>query len=453
MLARVAAGLSGWSMRWIPDPLVIAVALSLFTFGLALATTDSSPLALLRAWGDGFWGLNEFAMQMCLVMVTGSILAASRPFARLLDALARRPRTPRGAIALMAVFSMGTALFHWGVSLIGSAVFARHVARRRPDVDYPLLIASAYLGMGAVWHAGLSGSVPLLVATPGHFLAEATGVVPITDTILRPFNLVLLAVVFVIMAAMAVAMHPPAARVKPPPPEVLAGEEAFEPSEPSARAESSRASARALTPALRLERSPFVALLLGGAGCLWLVATLRDKGASAITLNLVNFAFLMLGILLHGRLSGFLRAAAEAGQHVWGVIIQFPLYAGIMGMMKGSGLAQVIAGWFTGASTPQSYPSLVLWYSAILNYFVPSGGSKWAIEGPYVLEAANRLGVSASDTVLAYAWGEMVTDIIQPFWAIPLLAVAGLSFRDITGYGMTFCLVYALIVGGAFVFI
>jgi short-chain fatty acids transporter len=138
---------------------------------------------------------------------------------------------------------------------------------------------------------------------------------------------------------------------------------------------------------------------------------------------------------------------------VWGVIIQFPLYAGIMGMMRGSGLADVIAGWFTSASTRETYPSLVLWYSAILNYFVPSGGSKWAIEGPYVLAAAERLGVAASDTVLAYAWGEMVTDIIQPFWAIPLLAVAGLSFRDIAGYGMAFCLVYALIVGGAFALI
>jgi hypothetical protein len=165
MLARLAALLSGWSVRWIPDPLVIAVALSLLTFGLALATTDAGPLALVRAWGDGFWGLNEFAMQMCLVMVTGSILAASRPFARLLDALARRPRGPRGAIALMAAFSMGTALFHWGLSLIGSAVFARHLARRRPDVDYPLLIASAYLGMGVARR--LLGPVPLLVATPG----------------------------------------------------------------------------------------------------------------------------------------------------------------------------------------------------------------------------------------------------------------------------------------------
>jgi short-chain fatty acids transporter len=450
MLARLAAALSGWSVRWIPDPLVIAVALSLVTFALALATTAARPVELLRAWGDGFWGLNEFAMQMCLVIVTGSILAASRPFARLLDALARRPRTPRGAIALMAVFSMGTALFHWGLSLIGSAVFARHLARRRPDVDYPLLIASAYLGMGAVWHAGLSGSVPLLVATPGHFLAEATGVVPITATILRPFNLVLVACVFVVMAVMAVGMHPPAGRTKAAPAAALAGEEDLA---PEAEVRSSAPPRRADTPAVRIEQSPIVALVLGGAGCLWLAVTFMDKGASAVTLNLVNFAFLTLGILLHGRLSAFLRAAAEAGGHVWGVIVQFPLYAGIMGMMKGSGLADVIADWFTRASTPQSYPSLVLWYSAILNYFVPSGGSKWAIEGPYVLAAAGRLGVPASDTVLAYAWGEMVTDIIQPFWAIPLLAVAGLSFRDIAGYGMTFCLVYALIVGGAFVLI
>jgi short-chain fatty acids transporter len=196
-----------------------------------------------------------------------------------------------------------------------------------------------------------------------------------------------------------------------------------------------------------------VALILGGAGIGWLLLTARAKGAGAVTLNFVNFAFLTLGLVLHARPSSFLRAAASAGSHVWGVIVQFPLYAGIMGMMRGSGLSDVIAGWFTRASSPDSYPAFVLWYSAILNYFVPSGGSKWAIEGPYVLEAAQRLGVRASDTVLAYAWGEMVTDIIQPFWAIPLLAVAGLSFREIAGYGMAFCLVYALLVGGAFVLI
>jgi short-chain fatty acids transporter len=383
-------------------------------------------------------------MQMCLVIVTGSILAASRPFVRLLDALAACPRSPRAAIGMMALFSMTAALFHWGLSLIGSAVFARHLARRRGDLDYPLLIASAYLGMGAVWHAGLSGSVPLLVATPGHFLAETTGVIPITETIFRPFNLALVGLVMVAMTFLAVAMHPKPGAAMPAPASALAGDEPASDVEPRTPS---------LTPALRLERSPVVAFLLGGAGLLWLVLTVRAKGAGAVTLNFVNFAFLTLGLLLHGRPSSFLRAAAGAGSHVWGVIVQFPLYAGIMGMMRGSGLSDVIAGWFTRASDPESYPSFVLWYSAILNYFVPSGGSKWAIEGPYVLEAAAQLGVRASDTALAYAWGEMVTDIIQPFWAIPLLAVAGLTFREIAGYGLAFCLLYALIVGGAFVFI
>jgi short-chain fatty acids transporter len=444
MFSRIAARLTAWSMRWIPDPLVIAVGLSLLTFALALATTAATPADLLRSWGDGFWGLNEFAMQMCLVIVTGSILAESRPFARLLDALAARPRSARGAIAMMAIFSMTTALFHWGLSLIGSAVFARHLARRRPGVDYPLLVASAYLGMGAVWHAGLSGSVPLLVATPGHFLAETTGVIPITETIFRPFNMLLVAVVMVAMTLLAVAMHPRPGMATVAPASALAGDDA---------APAAAEPKTSLTPAQRLEHSPAVAFLLGGAGLLWLVLTARAKGAGAVTINFVNFAFLTLGLLLHARPASFLRAAASAGSHVWGVIVQFPLYAGIMGMMRGSGLSDVIAGWFTRASSAESYPSFVLWYSAILNYFVPSGGSKWAIEGPYVLDAAQRLGVHASDTVLAYAWGEMVTDIIQPFWAIPLLAVAGLSFREIAGYGLAFCLVYAVLVGGAFLLI
>jgi short-chain fatty acids transporter len=201
-----------------------------------------------------------------------------------------------------------------------------------------------------------------------------------------------------------------------------------------------------LAPAQWLERSRFVNLLVGGAGLVWLAWWFASRGLAGVNLNSVNFAFLMLGVLLHGRPAALLAAAERGGRYVWGIILQFPFYAGIFGIIKESKLQDVIAGWFTSISTPASYPVIVLWYSGLLNYVIPSGGSKWAIEAPYIVQAAHRVGADLHSTVLAYAWGDMLTDIIQPFWAIPLLAIARLSFRDIMGYGLIFFLVYAALV-------
>ena len=155
-------------------------------------------------------------------------------------------------------------------------------------------------------------------------------------------------------------------------------------------------------------------------------------------------------MLLHGTPQRFLAAAEEAGHHVWGIVIQFPLYGGIFGIIKFSGLQDAAAGWFAGATSPAYYPLFVTWYSGILNYLIPSGGAKWAVEAPYVLQAAQSMGASVPATVLAYAWGDMLTDIIQPFWAIPLLGLAKLQFRDIMGYALLFFAIYAVLVTGAF---
>ncbi len=161
----------------------------------------------------------------------------------------------------------------------------------------------------------------------------------------------------------------------------------------------------------------------------WLGWHFSKNGWNGINLDVVNFMFLTVGILLHWTPASFLKAAEEGGKFIWGVAVQFPFYAGIFGIIKFSGLAEVMANWFTAIATKETYPFIVLWYSGILNYIVPSGGSKWAIEAPYIIQAAKNLGVENSVTIIAYAWGDMVTDVIQPFWAIPLLGVAKLGFR------------------------
>ncbi len=439
MLQRVARGLTAWSTRWVPDAYVIAVLLTGFVFVLGLVFTASSPLDLVRYWGSGFWELLSFGMQMCLIIVTGYMLAVAAPVRRMFDALARRAKSPRGAVVMTALLSLGLATIHWGLSIVGSAVFVRRVARQQPRADYRLLVCCAYLGLGTLWHAGLSASMPLLVATPGHFMEKELGVIPVTRTLLHPLNLALVAATIIVLTTLAARLQP-AGGVEP-----LVDWSSTPDDDDDAPPVAPPAGA-ARTPAARLEDSRLVNWIVGLSGLVWLGWWFAAHGLQGINLNTVNFTFLMLAVLLHGRPSALLAAAERGGRYVWGVILQFPFYAGIFGIIKESKLQDVIAGWFTGVSRPSTYPLVVLWYSGLLNYVIPSGGSKWAIEAPYVVKAAHVLGARLDLTVLAYAWGDMLTDIIQPFWAIPLLTMVRLSFRDIMGYGLLFFAVYATLV-------
>jgi short-chain fatty acids transporter len=439
MLQRLAGAMTRWSTRWVPDAWIIAVILSVITFVLGLAFTRSTPYQLVQYWGNGFWILLSFAMQMSLIIVTGYILATTPLFTRLLDGLAGLPRSPRGAIAVMALVSMLLAWLNWGLSIVGSAVFTRFVARKQQGVDYRLLVATAYLGLGVMWHSGLSGSATLLVATPKHFLEGDIGVIPITETTFHPFNLLLAGVILVALTVFGPTMHPRREDTVTVDPALLADAAVTPPARPAHP-----------TPALRLEHSPAVNLVVALAGFVWLWWYLGEKGFAGINIDLVNFTLLMVGVLLHWTPASFLKAATEAGGFIWGVVIQFPFYAGIFGIIRYSGLAEVMAGWFTAVASQSTYPFVVLWYSGILNYIVPSGGSKWAIEAPYVITAGKALGVPNPITILAYAWGDMVTDIIQPFWAIPLLGVAKLEFRDIMGYCLLYFAVYMVIISVAF---
>jgi short-chain fatty acids transporter len=432
--------LTQWSTCWVPDSYIIAVFLTLFTFALGLLFTPSTPYQLIQYWGNGFWELLSFAMQMCLIIMTGYVLAVSKPFSRGLDWLAGVPKSPQGAVALMAFVSMVTAWINWGLSIVGSAVFVRFMVRRQRGVDYRLLVCCAYLGLGIMWHSGLSASAPLLVATPKHFMEKDLGLIPVTETVFHPFNLGLAFVILIVFTLLAPLMHPRRESIVEVDPLLLKEEREY-PIKPDTRA---------MTPAVWIEHSPLVNLIVGLAGIIWLVWWLGDKGFNGININVVNFIFLMLGVLLHWTPASFLKAAEEGGRFIWGVVVQFPFYAGIFGIIKFSALQDVLANWFTSIATAKTYPFLIVWYSGILNYIIPSGGSKWAVEAPYVIQAAKTLGTNLNFTIIAYAWGDMLTDIIQPFWAIPLLGVAKLNFRDIMGYGLIFFVIYATIISLAF---
>lgn len=432
-LVRIAEGLGRFSARFVPSAFAIAVLLSLLTMGLAIGWGGAPPEQVLGAWGGGFWELLTFSMQMALVMFTGYLLALTAPVRGLLERLAGLAKSPRGAVALMAFVSMALAYINWGLSLVASAMLVRFVARRRPDVDYRLLVACAYFGLGATWHAGLSASAPLLVATPGHFLEKQLGVLPIDRTLFSAFNVGLTVAVVAGLTLLAWALHPTPERTVRVDPAVLEKLGDFVPPE--------RPAERGL--AVWLDHARLLNVVFGVLGLVWFARHLALNGGwKAINLNVVNFLFLVLAVLLHGTPARLLKASEEAGGVLHGIVLQFPLYAGIYGIFKATGLTDRIGELFVSLSTRETFPAIVYLYSGVVNYFVPSGGSKWAIEAPYLLSAAGALGVAPEKVVLAYAWGDMATDLIQPFWALPLLAVARLEFKDILGFLLLAFLLY-----------
>jgi len=447
-------GMTRWTERWVPDAFVIVIVLSFITFAFAIIWGFKPEVGLgsraygsIQAWGQGFWDLLAFAMQMCLIMMTGYILACSPPVRRLLDGLSgwSNPEKPWQAILVMSLFSMIAAWLNWGLSLIASAMLALFIVRRNPKVDYRLLVAAAYLGLGCTWHSGLSGSATLLVATPDNFLIKGKlldATIPVANTIFHPFNLILTVIVVAVVSGLMVLMHPRPGKVFVVKPELMNQLKLYEaPPKPTQWA----------SPSDWMNWWPGFNLIVSMGGLIWLIWHFSTKGVD-LNLNVINFAMLMLGILFHWRPWSFLKATEDAGKAVWGIVIQFPFYAGILGLFKFTLLSTVFTKAFVAISTPQTFPLFLYWYGGILNYLIPSGGGEWAVVAPYVIPAAKELGVGMGTTVVTFAWADMMTDMIQPFWAIAMLAVARLHFRDIMGYLLMVFFVYFVVTSVAFLF-
>lgn len=438
MLARLATLLAHSAERYVPSAFAIAVLLTGVTFVGALAV-GASPGDTVVAWGRGFWTLSPFAMQMALVVLTGYLVSTAPPVDRAFQAVARLAGSPARAATLMAAVSMSLAWLHWGLSLVGSAMLVRHIARAQPRVDFRLLVTAAYLGMGTTWHAGLSGSVPLLMASPGHFLEATTGLVPLATTTFAPFNLALSVMVAVVMVAVVWGLHPAPGDAVVVSAAALDGLERFDPPPVPAT----------VSFAAWCDHTRVLPLALGATGAAWLGWYVRTNGPQ-LTLDVLNFVFLMTAIVLHGRLASVMAAGEQGARLLAGVVLQFPLYAGMYGVIEGTGLARVLGDAIARTATADTLPLALYWYSSALNYFVPSGGSKWAVEAPFIIDAARRLGVGLDEVILAYAWGDMASNLIQPFWALPLLAAARLGFRDIMGYAALCFAVISVLVSLAF---
>ncbi|HAA44801.1 MAG: short-chain fatty acid transporter [Halomonas sp. 54_146] len=412
--------------RYLPDPYIFVLLLTLIAAVAAIAIERQSPLAVLRFWGDGFWGLLTFSMQMLLVLVTGFMLASSPPVKRILQKLAGTAKSPGGAIILVTLVSLAASWINWGFGLVVGALFAKELARLI-RVDYRLLVASAYSGF-VVWHGGLAGSIPLTIATEGHFSADQIGVISTGSTIFAFFNLAIVVCLFIAIPLVNRLMLP--------------DEKDSVYVDPSLLNDQPEQVGRITRPAERLENSMTLALLVGVPGLLFLLDHFFLRGGS-LNLNVVNFLFLFLAIVLHRTPRNLLNSLNEAIKGGAGIVIQFPFYAGIMAIMVQSGLAESMSEWLVSFATATTLPFWSFISAGIVNLFVPSGGGQWAVQAPVMLPAAQALGADISRVAMAVAWGDAWTNLLQPFWALPVLAIAGLKAKDIMG----FCLIQLFITG------
>jgi len=470
-MQRLGAFFARVAQRHLPDPLVLACVLTLVVGAVAwilpydpalrAAGWGSRGAQLARIWLGGLWNpaFLTFALQMCVVLLTGFGLARAPVVLRGLRRLAAWPRSNRGAVALIAAVSCAGCWINWGFGLVFAGVLALEVraalARRGVACQFALIVASAYVGM-MIWHGGLSGSAPLKVAETGVTIATEAGeplkVPPVSvgRTTLSGSNLLLTTVLLV---GIPLTLRGLASRTGAADPDADA---AADQETPATRRNEPKGNAVPQPGwADRLNRSRALAATIGvlvlvGVG-VQVYDAMRTGGASrataalhAVNLNTVNSLFLALGILLHPHLASYVTAVTEGGRAIAGIVVQFPLYSGIQALMFGAGLAVALSNGFVdaaqwvadacGISSTTTFPLATFASAGIVNFFVPSGGGQWIVQGPIMCQAAHGLGVSVPQTVMAIAYGDQLTNMVQPFWAIPLMGLTRVDARAFLGY-------------------
>jgi len=424
MLARLGEVFSRWAERWVPDPFVLALALTLITLlgGFALS---GSVGAVLLGWYGGFSStpLLAFALQMCLILVTGQALASSPPVQRIVRAVARWPKRTPAAAGLVALIACVTGLIQWGLGAVVAAFVVREIAHSAAEdgrpMDIPVLGAAAYTGL-AVWHGGFSGSAPLKAAESAQFTQGTTDAISVGETLFSSLNFVVSGGLLVLLPLMCIALAPKEANV----PE--------------------KASAPRVTSS-PTKRS-YLGLFVGG-GAVLLVAYSWFQGEIAFDLNSVNLFFLALALAAHGSIRSFLDSVSEGARGAGSIIVQFPLYFGILGVMQASGMIERLSSVMASIASTTTFPLLTFLSAGLVNFFVPSGGGQWALQSDVLLTAATSLDLDSGRTVMAFAYGDEWTNLLQPFWALPLLAITGLKARQIAGYTAILAIGMGLYVG------
>lgn len=420
--------------RWMPDPLVIAIALTLLCAGAAVVFTPFGVGETIDAWGVGYWSLLAFTCQMILILALGHVVAHTRPVNRALVAMAGLVRSAPTAYIGLTVLAGACALISWGIGLIVPAVLARIVAEncreRGIKIHFPLLVACGYSG-AAVGMQGLSASIPLILNTPDHFLVEQIGLIGLENTIFSPWSMAIVAAIMVLLPVALCLSAPEPDECREMPVQTAVVEDTEEPLDRAA-----------MTPSQRAENSRAYTLVLGLFGAVYAVRYFALGGS--LNLNSLNMSFVVLGLLFADSTRHYVTLLSNAAKVAGPFLIQYPLYAGLMGMMQETGLAELFVTGFVSVASAETLPIYTFFSAALLNIFIPSAGGQWAVQGPIMTEAAMQLGADIPRIAMAVTVGEVWTNAIQPLYAVPVLAIAGLHIRDIMGYS-----VIALMVNGA----
>lgn len=442
---RIAVSVSNWSERWFPDSYVFA-ALAVILVAVCALASGASVKSVAGAFGDGYWSLIPFTMQLSFVAISGYVCAVSPVASRLIEKLAALPRSARAAVTFVALVSMALSLVNWAISMVFSSLLVRALARRTGlRMDYRAASAAAYLGMGATWALGLTSAAAQIQANPASLpksLLDITGIIPFAQTIFL-WQSMTMAVVLIVVSLLVAWFSTPA-----PERAHTAQDMGVDLSEPVTDTKSER------RPGEWLEHSPVLTLLMVALSGIWLFNefTTKDPLYAISSLNTYNILFLMLGMLLCWRPRRFLDAVAKSVPSLAGMLIQFPLYGAIAFMMTkapgidGATLSHHIAAAFVTVADSNTFAPVMGAYSAVLGFLIPSGGGKWIIEAPYVMQAANELKVNLGWAVQVYNAAEALPNLINPFWMLPMLGILGIKARDVVGFTFTQLLVHAPLV-------
>jgi short-chain fatty acids transporter len=461
--ARLALRFTAFTTRWLPDAFAFALVGTLIIFVLGLATgepllrspasaTATTGYGMVDAWGKGFWSLITFTLEMTMIIIGGYAVATTRPMAWVITRLATVPRGPRSAVAWVAAVAMVASYLNWAFSLVFAAILAKEVARVVPRTDYRALGAMAFLGLGTVWAQGFSGSAALQVANAASSPAAVQnvvkaagypdGVIPLANSILTWQSLLATVIIFVVAVGVAWLLAPSGARLTTAEDLGITLRPLIGPG--STAEQTAAADATAVRrPGDWLENSPVLTVLVVAIAAVYLYRHFAAAGSVTVGLDLdtINLILLITALLLHWRPRRMVAAVRDGAPAAAGVLLQFPFYGGIFGMIVYTGLSAHIANVLVHASSQFFFSPLIAIYSCILGVFVPSGGGKWVIEAPYVLTAGNALHLQAGWMVVVYNLGEALANLLQPFWMLPTLAILGLKARDIMGYTIAVFLV------------
>ncbi|MBP6562282.1 MAG: short-chain fatty acid transporter [Neisseriaceae bacterium] len=422
-MKKIIAFFTELMRRYLPDPFVFAIGLTLLTMLLALTVEGMGPAQIIGSWGDGFWGLLAFTTQMAVILAMGYVLATAPLTDRMLDKIVNLVHTPHMAIITATLVGGIGSYLNWGFGLVVGGIVARKLALKVKGVHYPLIIAAAFSGF-TLYGLGLSASIPILISTKGHPMEASMGLIPLSETIFSVPMLLTSLVIIITLPLLNAWLHP------------KQGEGVIE-IDPALGIKHTKSDADSSiladgTIASKLNNSKIVSYVIGFCGMAYVARHFYLGGT--LDLNVINFSILFLGVLLLGTPLNYVEKVNEGVRMIGGIILQYPFYAGIMALMSVSGLVNTISQVFVNVATPETLPLWGLISSFVINFFAPSGGGHWALQGPFMIDAAHTLGSSLAETSMSVMLGNAWNDLVQPFWLLPALALSKLKLKDVMGY-------------------